>query len=249
MLVLRIDLGIICILEVICAIIAKERNNKSLFKLFKWASIISSITFTTWSILEILNNPTSWIDLGITIAFIVLLYLIVVGYYYMKNNTYDHPFGNALLQAFLILAVLYLLFCFVSCANFVDAFEECNTNHITTSTIKLISATDTTTVNGIISGGGCIVWHISGSVSETPVYRYYYQLDDGGLKLGEIPASSTTIYYIEDGKIPYIEVVTSTKCDGYNPEADSHLLSDSTTTYKLYVPEGSILEVFQFDGS
>jgi len=249
MLALRIALGIICILEVVCAIIANEWNNKSLFNGFKMASIISCVAFIAWSIVEVMNNPTSWLELGITMAFIVLLYWMVGGYYHMKNNTYDHPFAKSFIQAILILMVLYLFCCFVSCTTFIDSFEECNTDHITTSTIELISATDTTTVNGFISGGGCFVWHISGSASEKPVYRYYYHLDDGGMKLEEIPASSTTIYYIEDDKTPYIEVITSTKCEGYHPEEGSHLLSDSTTTYKLYVPEGSILEVFQFDGS
>ena len=93
-------------------------------------------------------------------------------------------------------AVLFLL---VSCLIFMcsGCSIDCDFHYDTViSTHKILTATDVTTVNGIISGGGCIVWHISGSVSETSVYRFYYQLEDGGMKLEEIPSESTTIYYI-----------------------------------------------------
>ena len=128
---------------------------------------------------------------------------------------------------------------------------HCDDEHVTISTQEIMSATDGTMVEGNISGGGFLVYHISGSINENPVYRYYYQLEDGGIKLGQIPANLTTIYYIGSNETPYIEASTTRPCYGYYPKTGKHALSNeySSTIYKLYVPEGSILEIFQFDGN
>ncbi len=244
MLALWVALEIIFITTCICTSAFSKRN-------FKKAALVSFVIMGLSAsaliiclIAEICNdasNPIIWINLGI---FIPILTNVVLKYFnfYPRFKTFANI---TILAAMVICLILFIVSAIVDCGELV----ECKT-HVTTSTVKILSATDGTMVNGSMSGSGFIVWHVSGSVSETPVYRYYYKTADGGMKLGEIPTKSTTIYYIEDGKEPYIEVITSIPCNGfYSNYPDDHFLDKSSTTYKLYVPKGSILENFQFDGS
>lgn len=244
MLALWVALEIIFITTCICTSTFSRRNFKKTALISFVIMGLSASALIICLIAEICNdasNPVIWINLGI---FIPILTDVIFKYF----NFY-HRFKTFANMAMLVAMVICLILLIVSCSVDCGEFVECKT-HVTTSTVKILSATDGTMVNGSMSGSGFLVWHVSGSVSEKPVYRYYYQIADGGMKLGEIPAKSTTIYYIEDGKEPYIEVITSIPCDGfYSNYPDNHNLGESSTTYKLYVPKGSILENFQFDGS
>ena len=109
----------------------------------------------------------------------------------------------------------------------------------------IMCAKDNSNINGNMSGG---IFYVSGSVEEDSVYRYYYKLEDGGMKQGQIPAKSTTIYYIEDNETPYLEEIITTEYwidESKNPP--ERLFETSETTYELYVPEGSVTTVFEFN--
>lgn len=92
------------------------------------------------------------------------------------------------------------------------------------------------------------IWYVQGSASEKSVCRYLYELKDGGIKQGSILADSTTIYFIKDGEKPYLETIFTTTYDiNENNEPATRCHKKSETTYRLYVLEGSILNVYEFD--
>ena len=126
-------------------------------------------------------------------------------------------------------------------------------NYVTTTSHKLICVKDDFSITGSLSGKESrniflVYESVSGSVSEESVYKYYYLLKDSGIKLGTIPADSTTIYYIESEEEPHIETVITTKFQMINKgKPDAHCDETSKTIYKLYVPEGPISNVYEFD--
>lgn len=108
----------------------------------------------------------------------------------------------------------------------------------------IICAKDNSVISGSMSGG---IFYVQASVSEKSEYHYYYQQEDGGIKLGTIPADDTTIYYL-DGKNAYLETtVTTTYYLDYNNNPASRWSEESVIKYKLYVPEGSVTNVYEFD--
>lgn len=115
----------------------------------------------------------------------------------------------------------------------------------TINTCPIICANDGSSVTGSISGG---IFYVRGSISEESVYIYYYQLEDGGFKQGSVPAEPTTIYYIKDGEIPRVETVeTRQYYMDYNDDPPTEGYHVERTEYKIYVPEGSIVNAYQFD--
>lgn len=88
-----------------------------------------------------------------------------------------------------------------------------------------------------------------GSIDSEPVYYFYYKTEDGGYKVGSIPADSdrTTVFYIEDGETPHIDVAERISV----VHEDGHLSYDHYTKnwikYNVYVPNGSIAQDFQMN--
>jgi len=255
MLVNRTILGIVCIVATFIARIiyphayvtkyfegrkVKSKLAAIFFWIFGIISIITGLIFSVWSIIKFIND-FSFLGCFITVAFIGFEASAITG---------DTDFGAECANIAIVIGIIAAIIHGVIWVwNYESPYVDCNDEHVEISTIEIMSATDGTMVQGNISGGGFLVYHISGSINESPVYRYYYQLEDGGIKLGQIPADLTTIYFVENGETPYIEVIKSSLCNAYNTKTGEHTLRSTSTTYKLYVPEGSILEVFQFDGS
>jgi len=122
-------------------------------------------------------------------------------------------------------------------------------NNIKKYEVPNVSTTRNTVIcvknNSSISGS---ILHIHRLVSEESVYKYYYQLEDGGIKQGIIPEESTTIYFVEAGEESYIETVTITEYWMNNNNSPATLwLEIPKTTYKLHIPEDSITNLYEFD--
>lgn len=129
--------------------------------------------------------------------------------------------------------------------NWANNFEYLDTPEVTTTSQEIMCARDSFAVNGNTNGG---IFYVSGSVSEKPVYRYYYQLDDGGIKLGTVDANSTTIYFIGDDETPRLGTVVSTYYKiNHNKEPAVKEETRTETRYELYVPEGSVISIYEFD--
>lgn len=136
--------------------------------------------------------------------------------------------------AFIVAGVMYL-----------NNIEKCEVPDVSTTTCTVMCAKDNSSVTGNISGG---IFCVQGSVSEKSVYKYYYQLEDGGIKQGTIPAESTTIYFVKSGEDAYLETIVTTEYYLNNNNTPATRWNEnSKTTYKLYVPEGSITNVYEFN--
>ena len=122
-----------------------------------------------------------------------------------------------------------------------DNLEDYETD-VSISINKVICAKDNYPITGSISGS---ILYVQGSVEQEPVYKYYYQLEDGGIKQGTIPSKSTTIYFVKDGEEAHLETVV-TKYN-VNDLIMKYFLERSETTYNLYVPEDSVINLYEFD--
>ena len=72
--------------------------------------------------------------------------------------------------------------------------------------------------------------------------------EDGGIKQGTIPVDSTTIYFTKPGEEAYLETIITTEYMINNNNTPATRFGESSkTTYKLYVPEGSVTNVYEFD--
>lgn len=118
--------------------------------------------------------------------------------------------------------------------------------HVEISTYNLVSATDDTSLTGSVSGS---LFFQNGYLDEEPIYRYYYQTEDGNIEQGKISIDDTDIYPIGDGETPRLEEITTTEYSSinYNNNPPTHKTKSTTTTYKLYVPEDSIPNLYEFD--
>lgn len=124
-------------------------------------------------------------------------------------------------------------------------FEKCEVPDVSITKYTVICAKDNSSLTGSMYGG---ILYVHGSVSEESVYKYYYQIEDGGIKQGTIPVDSTTIYFVKTGEKAYLEkIITTEYLMNNNNTPATRCLENSKTTYKLYVPEGSVTNVYEFD--
>lgn len=225
---------ITCVLTLVAFFVARmayevnyERNRVS--DIFAVGAGILGITF---SVLLITTNWNLF-----TIPKILLFISVCLHILFKEELDISVPFTISIVVtiiAFIITGIMYL-----------NNIEECEVPDVSTTSRTVICAKDNSSITGSISGS---ILYIHGSVSEESVYQYYYQLEDGGIKQGTIPAESTTIYFVETGEEPHLDTVVTTKyCKNNNNSPATRCLETSETTYKLYVPEGSVMNVYEFD--
>lgn len=225
---------IICILTFIALFVARmiyENNYGS-----TWINnIVASIAGVLGITFCVLLITTNWNLFTIPK---ILLFISVCLYILFKEELEDCvPFWIGIVItviAFIVTGIMYL-----------NNFEKCEVPDVSTTSSTVICAKDNSSVTGSISGS---ILYVHGSVSKKSVYKYYYQLEDGGIKQGTIPADSTTIYFVKAGEEAYLETVVTTEywMNNNNTPA-TRCLETSETTYKLYVPEGSVTNVYEFN--
>ena len=122
----------------------------------------------------------------------------------------------------------------------------CTTLHITKEVIPIITTLDTSENDENVYGNGFIVCRVfnSFSSSRNSNYLYYYQLEDGTPSEGSVPVSSTEIEFIGPDESPYLEITIIRNCLGYDPKTGIHALGFAEKSYKLYIPENSILNIW-----
>lgn len=168
----------------------------------------------------------------------MLLFVSVCLYIVFKEKWVDcDPFWIGIvitIISFVVTGIMYL-----------NNIEKCQVPDVSITNRTVICAKDTSSFAGSMFGG---ILYVHGSVSEESVYKYYYQTEDGGIKQGTIPVDSTTIYFVKPGEEAYLETTTTTEYFMNNNNTPATRLNMSKTkTYKLYVPEGSVTNVYEFD--
>lgn len=119
-------------------------------------------------------------------------------------------------------------------ANIVTPYE-----YDSTTESSLVAAKTSDTVEGKFSGG---VFASYGYVDGKRVISYISQEADGAYVTGYLDADKTRVYEVNDEK-PYIETIREVKENGWFIPGG---VFDSNETYKLYIPEGTIVESFEF---
>jgi hypothetical protein len=113
----------------------------------------------------------------------------------------------------------------------------------------LVNIADTSypDTHGSIRGG---LFYIYGSIStdNKQAFNYYVKQADGSFKLKSAPASDSTIIYTKDN--PRVEI-SAYKCERGEIISEAWSISgckEKPTTYKFYIPEGSITESYALGG-
>lgn len=235
MLVLKI---ITCILTFIgCFIVANDLEysySRSRLRLKTLKIGITSSLYIGFCFLLIVTNWNLY-----TIPKILLFTTICLAIFFMEIDE-----DITILLFFGVLFITMIAY-IVAYTMYQNNITECKTPDVETSSCPILCANDTSSISGDMFG---IITYIQGNISEKSEYRYYYELKDGGIKLGSVPAESTTLYYIEDGEEAHIEtIVTTTYNLDNNQNPATRCDEKSETTYKLYVPKGSITNTYEFD--
>jgi hypothetical protein len=113
----------------------------------------------------------------------------------------------------------------------------------------LVNIADTSypDTHGSIRGG---LFYIYGSIStdNKQAFNYYVKQADGSFKLKSAPASDSTIIYTKDN--PRVEI-SAYKCERGKIIFEAWSISgceEKPTTYKFYIPEGSITNSYKLGG-
>lgn len=225
---------IICILTFIAFFIARMiyEDNYESTRISNIVAGIAGVLSITFCVLLITTNWNLF-----TIPKI-LLFISVCLYILLKKELEDCvPFRISIVItviAFIVTGIMYN-----------NNLKKCEVPDVSITSSTVICAKDNSSITGSISGS---VLYVYGSVSEESVYKYYYQLEDGGIKQGTIPADSTTIYFVKAGEEAYLETIVTTEYYMNNNHSPATRYGEtSETTYKLYVPEGSVTNVYEFD--
>lgn len=233
MLVVR---NIICMLTIITLVVAQEIYARTYerttyttlaYKIVIGIAVVLGIT----SIVLMMITPNSNF---ITCIVIVLLYLVCWG-------PYDHW------RSWIGIVIIVISFIGICGLSFITNEKgEVPDATTTTYTYPVICTSDSSSIEGSTSES---IYCFQGSVAGKSVYKCYYQLPDGGIQQDTIPAESTKIYFVESGKNAYLETTVITEYQLVKDDPfTTRLLELDKKTYKLYVPEGSIItNVFEFD--
>lgn len=120
---------------------------------------------------------------------------------------------------------------------YVRNIEKCEIPEVETTRLQLVAAGDNMTTVGNLM-------YIHGQME----YGYYYQKENGNFVFDSIPAKCAEISYISQGEQPYLEKTTE---EYYflntNNDPATRIGYRLEVRYIFYVPEGSIIEVFEFD--
>lgn len=125
-------------------------------------------------------------------------------------------------------------------ANIIEPVEQLTG----TETLVNISDTSYPGVNGLIRGR---LFYLYGSVAtdNSQAFNYYVKLEDGSYKLKSAPASDSTIVYTDGTpKVESTNYVCERGKDIVEPWSIASC-KEKPTTYKFYIPEGSIAEGFK----
>ena len=223
----------VCILALIAILIVRIYSTKYFeHKLFNFiASIIAIGLSVTFCMLLLLTSK------NVFVVPEILLFLSICIYITQKeNNEVCVPFWFVF-----VITVFSLMISVGIYINFTDFGGE-KEPVVTTESTKLIYASDEEIVDDSMPGG---IFFVQGKVSEKSVFKYYYEQEDGGYMLDTIPANYTTIYYVKDGEVPHVDKVIKNWYYLNDNEPIETSKRKMEVSYELYVPRGSIKNVFE----
>ena len=209
----------------ICMFLRKEENIKYWFS----AIILSLLTSLSFYIPMISKIITTFPNINFWDVFAVVS-LVAWQSAFIFNHT------NNLINyevAVLLFAMIISIICPTFDASSYRTF--CNEEHIDVDVIYIY---DDNSSDNLITK----TIH-SNTLSAT--YSFYLISEYGKPFEKTIFENVTTIYTIDNGASPYLEIVVSSDCDGFNIKTQKHYLSMVYTHYNLYIPEDCITVIFE----
>lgn len=100
---------------------------------------------------------------------------------------------------------------------------------------EIIAAAD-----GSLTEGNFFIF--GGQIEEEPMYFFYRQDANGGIRQGHVPVNDSVIYEAEQNK-GYIEVFKGEDYDA----GWYFMIGSGDRKYEIYVPKGSVVRTFDFD--
>ena len=224
------------VLAVVAAYLTVKRFNEHI------AAVIVSIALALAYIVVLI--ATKWTVFAIPK---IILFLVVFLFAKMNHRSVSGKYFDRYFNISLIVLVLSYAIGIIAYFGNIKTVEE---PVVTLTTQEIVCANDGTSTEGNIKGGGFIVWSVQGSLEEEMVYRYYYRLDNGGMKIGQVDANKATLFDLEDGKQPYIEKVEKKYYQlNYNHDPVDEYSSEIVEEYNIYIPKGSVGNVYEFDAA
>lgn len=131
-----------------------------------------------------------------------------------------------------------------------QSFEIIAINDSSTTDGKISGNTEITTTSRLFVQKTTIENVVDGYIEQKDIYKLYYvsNSETGEIRLMTLDASSTPLFYVEDGETPYL--LKKTYTDYYlnkNIEPPQEFNHSKTYAYELHIPEGSIIQQFSFD--
>ena len=226
MLVLKV---IICTLIFILLFVARILFEKNYMATRKSSimAILAGILVIAFGVILIINSE-SFIISKILMLFSICIYIL-----FKEEYEICSVFWLALVMTVTVTIAIYL-----------NNFKKCKSPDISIIDYPLICVKDD--FSGTQNIAGFFI-----SVCDFPsnaVYQYYYQIADGGIRHGTIPVDSTTIYFIEPNEVAHLEKTVATSYFmNTNTSPATRCLEKSKETYNLYIPNGSIKSLYEFD--
>lgn len=227
---------ITCILSLFFLILARliyDRNDYKRSVSSNTLTIVASVFGITFCIFHVIT----W---NVFTIMWIFIYISALLYILFKD------FDEACLP-FRVSAIISFISFIICCLIYVTNIVTCDSPDVKTTTYTIICAKDGTALSGNISG---TIYYVQGSNHQDSIYKCYYELENGGIQLATLPAESTTIYFVDLNNKSYFEVVETTKYSlntNYTPP--TRCFETTQKTYNLYIPQGSITNVYEFDAN
>lgn len=176
---------------------------------------------------------------------IILILIIAIVITVIKDDPYDFTdgVGSAILGAMFGALAVTCYFAIQTNINNVEPVEQ----PVVSEALVNIADTSYPNTHGSVRG---TMFYLYGSIStdNKQAFNYYIKQADGSFKLKSAPASDSTIIYTKEN--PRVEIRTY-KCERGNIIFEAWSIArceEKTTTYKFYIPEGSIAESYRLGG-
>ena len=195
-------------------------------------AVLTTVAFCSRMIAKLTSNE---IDVNFWSVFAILS-LIAWQFAFLFDNG-----KNIINYEFSFVLLAWTISIFYSSIFNPNCLKICKEDHTTTEVVYIITTIDDSCESAY--GDGFIINKVYNSKYNS--YQYYYKLEDGKTEKGSIPANSTIIKNIDVGESPYLEIIITRDCSGYNSETKSHALGFSKKSYILHIPENSILTTYQ----
>ena len=232
-------LVVLYIISAVSGVFASIYIEKEKFKHWLVTTLIAILTGIAfcWCMFNKIANGVIQLNFGSVFSILSLIAWQLAFLFGNYDNIFDYEFAFALFACTICLFYLCIIQPYTR--------VKCTAQHITKEVVFLVTSFDDSETEENVYGGDFIVCQSFKNTtnSKSSSYLYYYQLEDGTPKEGKIPAISTEIEYIGTDESPYLEITIIRNCSGYYPITDIHSLGFGQKTYKLYIPENSILKV------